>query len=60
MTVYEFGDVVLIDFPQSGSDQPKRRPALGIIGSQGAGVFLERGAPGGEHGGRPVFPGAGS
>ena len=31
MTVYEFGDVVLVDFPQSGSELPKRRPALVLL-----------------------------
>ena len=30
MTSYEFGDVVLLWFPQSGKPQPKRRPALVI------------------------------
>ena len=31
MTVYELGDVVLVDFPQSGSELPKRRPALVLL-----------------------------
>lgn len=31
MTTYEFGDVVLVDFPQSGTSQRKRRPALVVL-----------------------------
>ena len=40
MTVYEFGDVVLVDFPQSGSDQPKRRPALVVLDIADADLLL--------------------
>ncbi len=40
MTVYEFGDVVLMDFPQSGSEQPKRRPALVLLDIGDADVLL--------------------
>jgi mRNA interferase MazF len=40
MTVYEFGDVVLVDFPQSGSDQPKRRPALIVLDIGDADLLL--------------------
>ena len=40
MTVYEFGDVVLVDFPQSGSDQPKRRPALVVLDIGDADLLL--------------------
>jgi len=31
MTKYNFGDIVIIDFPQSGSIQRKRRPALIVL-----------------------------
>lgn len=38
-TKYEFGEVVLVDFPQSGSVQ-KRRPALVILDIGDADVVL--------------------
>lgn len=31
MTTYRWGDVVLIDFPQSGTAQRKKRPALVVL-----------------------------
>jgi mRNA interferase MazF len=31
MTNYEFGDVVLVAFPQSGTTARKRRPALVVL-----------------------------
>ena len=31
MTTFEFGDVVLVDFPRSDSSGRKRRPALAIL-----------------------------
>jgi mRNA interferase MazF len=31
MTTYEAGDVVLVDFPQSGIEPRKRRPALVVL-----------------------------
>jgi len=31
MTTYEFGDVVLVAFPQSGTTLRKRRPALIVL-----------------------------
>ena len=40
MTNYEFGDVVLVDFPQSGIDQTKRRPALVVLDIGDADVVL--------------------
>jgi mRNA interferase MazF len=40
MTIYNFGDVVLVDFPQSGSDQPKRRPALVVLDIADADLLL--------------------
>jgi len=52
MTVYEFGEVVLVDFPQSASDVPKRRPALVLLDIGDADVLLapittrERAGPG--------------
>jgi mRNA-degrading endonuclease toxin of MazEF toxin-antitoxin module len=52
MTHYEFGDVVLVDFPQSGISQRKRRPALIILDIGDADVVLapittkERAGPG--------------
>lgn len=40
MTTYEFGDVVLVDFPQSGTSQRKRRPALVVLDIGDADVVL--------------------
>jgi mRNA-degrading endonuclease toxin of MazEF toxin-antitoxin module len=40
MTNYEFGDVVLVDFPQSGIDETKRRPALVVLDIGDADVVL--------------------
>lgn len=40
MTKYNFGDIVLIDFPQSGSIQRKRRPALIILDIGDADIVL--------------------
>ena len=40
MTTYEFGDVVLVDFPQSGTSARKRRPALVILDIGDADVVL--------------------
>ena len=40
MTVYEFGDILLVDFPHSGSEQTKRRPALVILDIEDADVLL--------------------
>jgi mRNA interferase MazF len=40
MTVYEFGDILLVDFPHSGSEQAKRRPALVILDIADADVLL--------------------
>jgi len=40
MTVYEFGDIVLVDFPQSASEQAKRRPAVVILDIADADVLL--------------------
>jgi len=40
MTTYEFGDVVLVDFPQSGTSQRKRRPALVMLDIGDADVVL--------------------
>jgi mRNA interferase MazF len=40
MTVYEFGDVVLVDFPQSGSEGPKRRPALVVLDIEDVDLLL--------------------
>ena len=31
MTDYEFGEIVLVDFPQTGPAETKRRPALVIL-----------------------------
>ena len=31
MTNYEFGEIVLVDFPQSGRVQRKKRPALVVL-----------------------------
>lgn len=40
MTSYEFGDIVLIAFPQSGTSQRKRRPALVVLDVGDADVVL--------------------
>ena len=40
MTTYEFGDVVLVEFPQSGTPQRKRRPALVVLDIGDADVVL--------------------
>jgi mRNA interferase MazF len=40
MTSYEFGGIVLVDFPQSGSAQRKRRPALVILDVGDADIVL--------------------
>jgi mRNA interferase MazF len=40
MTIYEFGDVVLVDFPQSSTESRKRRPALVILDTGDADVVL--------------------
>ena len=31
MTDYEFGDIVLVNFPHSGAQTVKRRPALVVL-----------------------------
>ena len=40
MTNYEFGEIVLVDFPQSGSVQRKRRPALIVLDIGNADIVL--------------------
>jgi len=40
MTNYEFGEIVLVDFPQSGTVQRKRRPALIVLDIGNADVVL--------------------
>jgi mRNA interferase MazF len=40
MTTYDGGDVVLVDFPQSGSEPRKRRPALVVLDIGDADVVL--------------------
>lgn len=40
MTTYEFGEVVLVDFPQSGTTARKRRPALVVLDIGDADVVL--------------------
>jgi mRNA interferase MazF len=39
-TNYEFGEVVLVDFPQSGSVQRKKRPALIVLDIGDADIVL--------------------
>lgn len=40
MISYEFGDILLVAFPQSGTTQTKRRPALVILDVGDADVVL--------------------
>ena len=40
MTNYEFGEIVLVNFPGSGSVQGKRRPALVVLDIDDADVVL--------------------
>jgi mRNA interferase MazF len=40
MAVYEYGEIVLVDFPHSGSEQTKRRPALVMLDIADADVLL--------------------
>ena len=40
MTNYEFGDVVLVAFPQSGTPVRKRRPALVMLDIGDADIVL--------------------
>jgi mRNA interferase MazF len=40
MTTYEFGDVVLVAFPQSGTTARKRRPALVVLDIGDADIVL--------------------
>ena len=49
---YEFGDIVLVEFPQTSSSQRKKRPALVVLDTGDADVVLapitsrERSGPG--------------
>lgn len=40
MTSYKFGDIVLVNFPQSGTTQMKKRPVLVILDIDDADVVL--------------------
>lgn len=40
MTNYEFGEIVLVDFPQSGSVESKKRPAIIVLDIGNADVVL--------------------
>jgi mRNA-degrading endonuclease toxin of MazEF toxin-antitoxin module len=40
MTTYKFGEVVLVDFPQSGMTVRKKRPALVVLDIGDADVIL--------------------
>jgi mRNA interferase MazF len=40
MTTYEFGEVVLVDFPQAGTTARKKRPALVVLDIGDADVVL--------------------
>ncbi len=40
MTVFEYGEIVLVDFPQSDSEQVKRRLALVMLDIMVADVLL--------------------
>ncbi len=40
MTSYKFGEIVLIDFPQSGTVQRKKRPALIVLDIGDADIIL--------------------
>ncbi len=40
MTSYEFGEIALVDFPQTGSVRRKRRPALVVLDIGDADIIL--------------------
>ncbi|MBU2461927.1 type II toxin-antitoxin system PemK/MazF family toxin [bacterium] len=40
MIIYKFGEVVLVDFPQSGNGYRKRRPALAVLDIGDADVVM--------------------